>query len=236
MRLGLLFCLLLCWSTTSFAQDSNDFGDFADEYEAATRTWDPLQPLNRVVFRLNDLLYRGVITPTSRGYSLVVPENARAGISRMFRNLGFPRRFVSNVLQGRMTAAGVETRRFFLNSTAGVLGFNDIAQDRYGLQAYDEDLGQVLGAYGMGEIFPITLPVLGPSNVRDTIGWVGDSFLDPVSYLEPWEAAVGVTVWDKVNFVSLHDGEYESLVDSAVDPYLMLRDAYQQAREKEIKE
>ena len=230
-----LLAIFILFGTAGVAL-ADDFDDFGEEFGPIKRVWDPLQGVNRVMFTLNDGLYRVILTPASHGYKVLVPESARTGVGRMFANIAYPKRLVSNLLQGRLGPAGIETRRFFLNSTVGLFGFKDVARERYDLYPYDEDLGQVLGAAGMGEIFPVTLPVLGPMNLRDTIGWIGDGFLDPTSYVEPWRAAFGLKLYDKVNYVSLHNGEYESVVDAAVDPYLFLRDASSQLRDRKIKE
>jgi phospholipid-binding lipoprotein MlaA len=166
----------------------------------------------------------------------VVPESARLAVGRFFRNLLMPVRFANNLLQLKLQRAGTELARFALNSTIGVLGFGDPAAKDFALQAYPEDFGQTLGHYGVGSGFHIVLPLLGPSNLRDTVGLLPDYYLDPVNYIEGFETRLAVHVYDQVNNTSLHLGEYESLKKDAVDLYTFLRDGYEQHRDQEIKE
>ena len=91
-----------------------------------------------------------------------------------------------------------------------------------------------MGAYGLGQGFFINWPVFGPSSPRDTVGLVGDGFLTPSNYLTPWYAPAGVWTYDKVNATSLRIGDYESLKEAAIDPYVAIRDAYVQYRLKQV--
>jgi phospholipid-binding lipoprotein MlaA len=91
-----------------------------------------------------------------------------------------------------------------------------------------------LGTYGLGQGFFITWPLFGPSTLRDTVGLVGDGFLTPATYLSPWYAGAGTRVYDRVNDTSLKVGDYESLKEAAIDPYVAIRDAYVQYRLKKV--
>ena len=91
-----------------------------------------------------------------------------------------------------------------------------------------EDFRQTLGSYGIGNGFYILWPFLGPSSLRDTVGLVGDSFLNPVNYIRDGATLIGVRVFNQVNDLSLHLGEYEDMKAAALDPYTALRDAYAQ--------
>ena len=209
-----------------------------DEFEA-TSTEAPIDPLrgyNRVMTEINDKLYFWLFKPVAQGYRAVVPEGARLAVGRFFRNLLMPVRFANNLLQLKPKRAGTELARFALNTTVGVLGFGDPAANCFDLQAYPEDFGQTLGHYGVGSGFHIVLPLLGPSNLRDTLGLVPDYFLDPVSYVEGSDARLALRAYELVNHTSLHIGEYESLKKDAVDLYTFLRDGYEQRRTKQIEE
>jgi phospholipid-binding lipoprotein MlaA len=103
------------------------------------------------------------------------------------------------------------------------------------LRIQDTDLGLVLASYGVGHGFYIVWPILGPSSPRDTINIIGENFLYPVSYITPWYAWLGVRSYQEVNSTSLKIGDYESLKDAAIDPYIAFRDAYIQYRLKKIK-
>jgi phospholipid-binding lipoprotein MlaA len=103
------------------------------------------------------------------------------------------------------------------------------------LQKQEVDLGQTLGAWGVGQGFYIVWPVIGPSSPRDSFEIVGESFLYPVSYISPWYAWFGVRGLEEVNRTSLSIGDYEALKEAAIDPYVALRDAYVQYRWKKVK-
>jgi len=197
---------------------------------------DPLSGYNRLMTQFNDKVYFYALKPAAQGYRAVVPEGGRLAVSRFFRNLLMPVRFANNLLQLKPKQAGTELARFVLNSTLGFLGFTDPAAEKFGLQAYPEDFGQTLGYYGVGSGFHIVLPLLGPSNLRDTLGLVPDHFLDPVSHIDDFETELAVRTYKQVNDTSLHIGEYESVKKDAVDLYTFIRDGYEQHREKLIEE
>ncbi|MDG4476388.1 MlaA family lipoprotein [Thiovibrio frasassiensis] len=197
---------------------------------------DPLEPMNRVFFHFNDKLYFWVLKPASQGYAYILAEDVRMCVRSFFKNLLAPVRIVNNLLQGKVADSGVETARFILNSTLGIAGLADTAKNEFGLSPKDEDLGQTMGVYGIGEGIYICWPVFGPSNVRDTLGLAGDFFLSPISYLAMSDTGAGVAVntGREVNNTSLTIGDYEDFKESAIDPYIALRDAYRQYRNKKI--
>jgi len=197
---------------------------------------DPIEPLNRVLFVVNDKAYYWVMKPVARGYRAVVPEGVRLSVRNFFSNIGMPIRFVNNLLQGKIRNSGVELLRFAINTTAGIGGLFDPAKNDFHLSPRDEDLGQTFGKYGAGHGLYIVLPLLGPSSLRDAIGLAGDSFLDPVNYAGDTEVIVGVKAFKAENEVSLRIGEYEDLTKPAIDPYVAVRDAYSQYRAKKVKE
>ncbi|MGA6994458.1 MAG: VacJ family lipoprotein [Candidatus Deferrimicrobiaceae bacterium] len=197
---------------------------------------DPLEPVNRALFAFNDKAYFWVMKPVAQGYRAVVPEVMRLSVRNFFANLAMPVRFVNNLLQGKIRNSGVELLRFALNTTAGIGGLFDPAKDDFRLLPRGEDLGQTFGTYGFGHGLYIVLPLLGPSSLRDTVGRAGDSFLDPVHYVEDTEVIIGAKALQTVNEVSLRIGEYEDLTKAALDPYVAVRDAYSQYRAKKVKE
>lgn len=207
-----------------------------DDEAATASVRDPIQPVNRALYTVNDRLYYWALKPAATGYSKVVPEKVREGLGRMFTNLGMPRRGVNCLLQGKFKGAATEVGRFVVNTTAGVVGFWDVAEKRCGMAAYDEDLGQTLGRYGVGYGCFLTLPVFGPSNPRDTVGLVGDAFLDPLNYLiASLPARIGIKAGDKVNETSLRLGDYEKTKETALDHYVWLRESYTQNRDERIR-
>lgn len=197
---------------------------------------DPLEPINRIFFTFNDKLYFWLLKPVAKGYSKVVPEPARVGVRNFFSNLLTPVRLVNCILQGKFKSAGTEALRFLINSTVGFLGFQDVAKQEGHLETQEEDLGQSLGVYGLGPGIYINWPIFGPSSLRDTVGMIGDFFLDPVNYgVTRTKYRIAVKGYDKVNKTSLTLGDYESLKKAAVDPYVAVRNAYFQYRKNLIK-
>jgi phospholipid-binding lipoprotein MlaA len=196
---------------------------------------DPIEPVNRGIFYVNDKLYRWVFRPVAKGYKYVVPEGVRIAVRNFFSNLGTPIRAVNTLLQGKLVATGTELARFGINSTIGMAGFFDAAK-QFDLSRKDEDTGQTLGVYGLGHGMYVVLPILGPSSARDAVGIVGDMFLDPLSYLPTTEGAIGARAFRSETELSFRFEEYDELTGAAVDPYIAVRDAYLQHREKRVKE
>ncbi|MHB1025065.1 MAG: MlaA family lipoprotein [Desulfobacteria bacterium] len=196
---------------------------------------DPLEPFNRAMFVFNDKLYFWVLKPVAQGYKKVVPEAPRVGVKNFFHNLRFPIRFVSSLLQADFSGAATEVGRFAVNTIWGVGGLLDPASSKQlNIPKNEADLGQTLGIYGLGQGFYIVLPILGPYSARDSIGIAGDYFLYPVSYITPWYDGLAVRAYEEVNDTSLRIGDYEFIKEAAIDPYLALRDAYSQYRQKKV--
>jgi phospholipid-binding lipoprotein MlaA len=193
---------------------------------------DPLEPLNRGVFWVNDKLYFYALKPVARAYR-VVPEGARISVGNFFSNLATPIRFANNIFQLKFQAAGTELGRFVVNSTVGVAGLFDPASS-YGWFPREEDFGQTLGHYGTGPGFYLVLPVLGPSTTRDTLGRVVDLLYDPVPQAVTDREYLTLRATDAVNTLSLDQDTYEAIKEQALDPYLFIRDAYVQRRQKQI--
>jgi phospholipid-binding lipoprotein MlaA len=197
---------------------------------------DPLECFNRLMFGLNDTLYFWIFKPVAQTYTGVVPEPARIGVRNFFQNIGTPVRYVNCLLQGKGPSADIELHRLWINTTEGILGFGDPARDKYELQPVWEDLGQTLAVHGMDSGFYIVWPVFGPSTVRDSLGMVGDMFLNPVRYVEPWETSLIISGVRIVNNGSFHIEEYEDFKSAFLEPYVAMRESYIQYREEKIKQ
>ncbi len=211
--------------------------DFLDEVEdVGPRTPDPLNPLNRAMFHVNDVLYFWVVKPVAMVYTGLTPEPARTGVRNFFRNLGMPVRMANCILQGKSGRAGEELGRFMVNSTVGFLGFGDPAADYLDLNPPEEDLGQTLALYGVGDGFYIYWPFFGPSTLRDTGGMVGDYFLDVLPNAIGMKGNAGFFAFKTINSTALRIGEYETLRDAALEPYAALQNAYIQYRKMKIAE
>jgi phospholipid-binding lipoprotein MlaA len=233
LLLGFLLAALCCGAASGAVPSLDEDDAYLDE--VATVVPDPMEHWNRAMFRFNDVLMENVARPAYKGYAYVTPEFMRTGIKNFFHNLGFPARFVNNLLQGRGRAAGVEMSRFILNSTAGIGGLIDVAKHHKPVvPVEDEDLGQTFGAWGVKEGFYIVWPVLGPSSARDTVGRVGDTFLDTVSYVQPWWVALSIDAGKTFNELDDILDLYDDLKRVAVEPYSSMRDAYVQYRRAKI--
>lgn len=239
--------------STSLSQNNdgfeNDFSDeFADEFseDSKAEVFDPLSGYNRVMTTFNDYAFIYVMNPIAKGYAYVLPQDLRVGVSNFFDNLLFPIRFTNNVLQLKFENAGVELGRFVVNTIWGLGGFMDPATSELGWKQYDEDFGQTLGHYGVGNGFHIVLPLLGPSNLRDVFSMVPDGYVSPISvtgssdigYKIPNNSleAMAISGVKTINSVSLKLGQYENIKKDALDLYPFLRDIYEQRRNQQIKE
>ncbi|MDR2488539.1 MAG: VacJ family lipoprotein [Desulfovibrio sp.] len=234
-RVSAALLMLLCMNAASFAAIPSLDDD--DDLDAVFPTVaDPLEAWNRAVFSFNDFVFEYGARPAAKGYAAVVPQCVRAGLKNVFHNLGFPARFVNNLLQGKGMAAGVEMSRFVLNTTAGLGGFFDVAQDKKSIVPVDddEDLGQTFGVWGIGEGPYIVWPLLGPGTLRDSIGRGGDFFLSPLTYVRPFEVGIGISSVRIFNELDEILDLYDSLKRSAVEPYSAVRDAYVQYRRAKI--
>jgi phospholipid-binding lipoprotein MlaA len=197
---------------------------------------DPLEPVNRAFFQFNDKLYFWVLKPLATGYKAVVPEGGRVGVRNFFSNLTTPIRLVNCMLQVNFKGAANETVRLLVNTTFGLVGFLDVAKKELNIEKSEEDVGQTLGFWGIGPGIYIDWPILGPSSLRDTAGFIGDSFLDPRTYLLNRPIFYVVRPYELVNDTSLKIGEYEDFKESAVDPYIAMKDAYYQYRQNKIRQ
>jgi len=190
-------------------------------------TSDPIEPANRLSLRLTKAALDYVIQPLALGYRTLVPEPAREAVGRFSYNLTFPDRFVSLLLQGRGKDSAEETGRFLLNSTVGLLGLFDPAK-RAGLETFPEDVGQAFGHWGIPPGPYVFLPLLGPSNARDTVGRVFDTALDPSTYFTGATLALGF------NSFSLRVDDYRDLSAAEADWYVPIRTYWAIRREAEV--
>ena len=190
---------------------------------------DPLEPLNRAIYSFNDGFDKVIAKPAAEAYRFVLPNFVRTGVSNFFSNLNDVIVMLNSLLQGKFTQGVSDFARLFVNTTVGVLGMFDVATE-LDLQKHNEDFGQTLGYWGIGDGPYVVLPFLGPSSARDTVGWVGDFYAWPVTYVED-----DTTRWILigVRFVGLRADLLEAskiLETAALDPYVFVRDAYLQRR------
>lgn len=241
-RLVVLFALSV-WAASARAA-APAAREEPDEY-VLPRISDPLEPMNRAIFRFNDGFYTHVLRPFARGYERAVPSPARRGLGNFFDNLKFPVRFVSSVLQGKPGRAARETGKFLLNTTVGVAGLARVSDSVPQLMAVSpEDMGQAFGAWGIGAGPYLVLPFLGPSSVRDTVGMTGNTLLSPVNWAATERTVRGYdSTWrislQALDFANASPDQirtYDSFKQSAIDPYISVRNGYLQHRAAAIKQ
>ena len=224
---GLLAVLLLAAAADAAAAEP----EAADENHPTVH--DPLERTNRKIFAFNEALDRWFLEPVATGWDFVMPAPAQTAIQRFFENLGFPVVFVNDLLQGKPLAAAQDVGRFALNSTAGLVGFFDPAS-QIGLPNHDEDFGQTLGVWGVPGGPYLVLPLLGPSNPRDTAGLVVDRATLVYTFFIPWYVNFGSA---SVSIVNRRSRLLETIREerkSAFDFYVAVRNAYVQRRDDQI--
>lgn len=190
---------------------------------------DPIEGLNRAVFAFNDGLDTVLIRPAAQGYDAVLPTPVRTGITNFFGNIADVFIGVNNLLQGKPAQALSDLGRVMINSTVGILGIFDVASEA-GLEKHEEDFGQTLGRWGMGDGAYVVLPMFGPRTVRDTAGLALDMAVDPVANVDH------VASRNSLSALRLIDARAELLpadkviAEAALDKYAYVRDGYLQRR------
>ena len=196
---------------------------------------DPLEDVNRAVFEFNQVIDSIILKPVAELYVFVLPEEARHRIANILKNLGEPLNLVNNLAQGKFERAGSTLTRFSINSTIGVGGIFDVATD-WGYERTPEDFGQTLASWGLGEGPFLMLPLLGPSNPRDAVGFGVDLVADPMSFLLTDEAGLARSITSGVSQRAAYLDELESVESTSVDFYAALRELYRQYRATEIRD
>jgi phospholipid-binding lipoprotein MlaA len=208
-----------------------------DQTDAADDEYDPWEPFNEKMFEFNRNVDRFVLKPVANVYNIIMPEPWQVMIANGFDNIKFVPRMINNLLQGKWGGAGRELGRFLINSTAGIGGLFDPAKDYWGIQKSNEDFGQTLGVWGSGPGPYLVLPLMEPLTVRDGVGKLVDSFLDPLSYFIPfiWDR-LGMKLGDIVNDRALNYDLFQGFEESVIDMYSAVRHGYLQRRERLIRE
>lgn len=214
----------------------DDYGDEDfDDLVGADGADDPLEGFNRAIFWFNDIVDQAILRPIAWTYGFIMPEVVKQPIRNGFRNLGAPLRFINDMLQGEVTAAGVTGARFIINSTVGVAGLFDIAGDA-GLEHQPSDFGQTLYTWGIDSGPYVVLPFFGPSTVRDTVGLVTEFFLDPVPYaIDDSDISLGLTIAGGIVKREEVIDDLDALRENSLDYYAALRSAYLQNRAAQLR-
>ena len=166
-------------------------------YQGEAIISDPWQGFNRTMYRFNYRFDKYVFLPVVRGYQWITPDIVETGIHNFFRNLGDVTTLINSILQLNLEKTMNTTTRLALNSTVGLLGFIEIADD---VPRSDEDFGQTLGYWGVGSGPYLVLPILGPSSLRDGVGqgvdWYARSLIrEELTDFEPWQDLAIDLLW-----------------------------------------
>ena len=200
---------------------------------------DPLEPTNRFLYRVNDTIDGNVLEPVAQGYRYILPGGVRRSIGNALGNASSPVVFANDVLQGHPRKAAETVTRFVVNTIVGVGGLFDVAT-RLGLPPHrGGSFGTTLAVWGVGDGPFLFLPVLGPSNVRDTTGFAGSTLLDPLSLASfggSTALQVSRTVVGAVDTRERLLDPVDQLKRDSLDPYATFRSAYRQTRATEIEE
>lgn len=209
----------------------------ASTHQEAGEVYDPLEGMNRAVFKGNDIADQAVLAPIARGYRAITPQLVRDGVRNFLRNLRSPINVANQILQGDIEGAAGDISRFAMNTTIGMGGLFDVAADT-GLEYEREDFGQTLAVWGFDHGPYLVLPVFGPSSFRDATGLLVDILADPVRlYLHNTDQ----NEWSYARFGATAVSRREELLDAlddlrknSLDYYAAMRSAYMQHREAEI--
>jgi phospholipid-binding lipoprotein MlaA len=190
---------------------------------------DPLEPVNRGIYTFNEAVDTTVLRPAAELYRGLVPRLVRNGVHNVFANINDVIIALNNLLQAKFVNAVSDTGRIVVNTTVGLLGVFDVATE-LGLEKHDEDFGQTLGYWGLGDGPYLVLPILGPSSLRDSVGVFVDFKTDPLTYVDPTRDRNILWGVRAVNRRSELLDASKILETAALDPYQFVRDAYLQRR------
>ena len=235
----LISVLILFISFNLFAAASDEVKTSSDDFETTAyedEIYDPLEGINRAIFGFNNVADRVILEPVAKGYEKL-PSPIQSGIGNFLNNLKLPLAAVNQLLQGQGKNAAESSGRFLVNSTIGIFGFVDVA-DNIGLEQKEEDFGQTLSTWGIGDGFYIVLPLFGPSNLRDTTGMVMTMMTDPINaYAANQGEAWAIPTRTAVNAIDQRSqiiDEVNALRDNSVDYYAAVRSSYYQNRKAAI--
>jgi phospholipid-binding lipoprotein MlaA len=230
--LALGLCVAAC-ATKPPASDPDALADYQ-------QTNDPLEPTNRVFYAINNGLDTVILRPLALGYRAIVPEPVRNGVHNALSNLGTPVQLANDMLEGKPRRAGDTVMRFVINTTVGLLGFIDVAT-KWGYPNHDADFGMTLASWGVPEGPFLFLPVLGPSDPRDAVGFGVDIALDPFTWVgNPRDGTITALNWTRFGLNAIDSRErvedsLQQIKKTALDPYATFRSLYRQHREAQIK-
>jgi phospholipid-binding lipoprotein MlaA len=217
---------------------------FAISISSVKATEECFEKTSRAIFKFNMAFDDAILEPIAKGYNKL-PDPVKTGTSNFTSNIGILLSIPNNVLQGNFEQLGHSIGSFVVNSSLGILGILNPAE-KMGLKPHKEDVGQTLGAYGIDTGCYFVLPIFGPTTVRDSLGMMADTFVDPFAHVTIREhelfgvsgndldyyAIKGTSV---IDFRADNDGNFQSLEKNSIDLYSSLKSIYLQDRENKIK-
>jgi phospholipid-binding lipoprotein MlaA len=240
MKKVIIISIISLMLATNISADTDGENNLSKKNSGETR--DCFEGVNRATFKLNQFLDGVIFEPVAKAYR-IMPSPVRVGASNALDNLSTLVTIPNNVLQGEFSKAGVNTGRFIINTTVGVVGIFDVAE-KIGFPEYEkEDYGQTLGVMGVGEGCYIVLPVLGPSTVRDTVGsfanvmggdaWYNATVANDTQHFsnsDYWTSRVGAGI----DFRAKNIDSFNNLEKNSMDFYASVRSLYLQDRQRKI--
>jgi phospholipid-binding lipoprotein MlaA len=205
--------------------------------EAEPEDYDPWEPYNERMFAFNYNVDRYVLKPVANVYRHIMPEPFQLMIANGFDNIRYPARLVNHILQGRFWGAFIETSRFVINTTLGFGGVFNPATDYFGIEKSRADFGQTLHRWGVGPGPFFVPPFLPPATVRDFIGRLADSAMNPISWylLDFWPEAFAIGTGEMVNERAVNYELFQGVEETTLDLYTAVRDGYLRRRERQLR-
>jgi phospholipid-binding lipoprotein MlaA len=195
---------------------------------------DHFERFNRAIYKFNTALDHAILRPVARGYVKVMPRPVRNSVSNFLGNLEYTKTIGNDILQAHFVDFGSDIARLVVNTTVGVGGLFDPAT-RFGLDKHDRDFGQTLGKWGLPSGPYLMLPLLGPSDIRDAAGLVPDHFMTIDSLISNQDVQLGLgamrVIDRRTQLLS-----FDATVDSAFDPYALVRSVWFQRRDHKVNE
>jgi phospholipid-binding lipoprotein MlaA len=233
LALGAIFASVLNGCAT--APPPNDPEAIAEYH----RTNDPLEPANRVFYKISDVLDSTLVAPIARMYRLILPIYVRTGVHNALANLTSPVTLANDLLEGKPDRAADTTLRFLVNTTFGLGGLIDVGR-RLSIPGHNADFGLTLGYWGVPEGPFLYLPILGPSDPRDVVGFGVDILIDPFTWVDRGTAAHNVGTWTREGVTILDErtrllDTIDEIKKTALDPYATFRSLYRQSRASELR-
>ena len=231
--------IILFFSFNVLASASDDVKTDSDDFETTVyedEIYDPFEGVNRAIFSFNNTADKIILEPVAKGYKKLPPP-IQSGVGNFINNLKLPLAAVNQLLQGQGKNAIESTGRFLVNSTIGIFGLIDVADD-IGLDQKEEDFGQTLATWGVGDGFYIVLPLFGPSNLRDATGMFMAMVTDPINaYANSQGEAWAIPMRTAANAIDQRSqiiDEVNALRNNSVDYYAAVRSSYYQNRKAAI--